>query len=110
MKYPLAFAISLAVGMVSLPAFAQDVEFTLINASSHTLTYFYASPSDDETWGDDLLEDIGILESGYEGTVFIGNGADTCLYDFRFETAEGAELDVMEIDICELESYTLSDD
>lgn len=96
-----------ATALVSTPALAQNVEFTLINESGFTLTYFYASASNDDNWGNDLLEEIGILESGYQGTVFIGDGSDQCLYDFRFETAEGPELEEFEIDICELDSYTL---
>ena len=39
----------------------------------------------------------------------IGDGSDQCLYDFRFETGEGALLEVAEVDICELNSYTLTD-
>lgn len=96
-----------ATALVSTPAIAQNVEFTLINESGFTLTYFYASASNDGNWGSDLLEEIGVLESGYNGTVFIGDGSDQCLYDFRFETAEGPELEEFEIDICELDSYTL---
>lgn len=88
---------------------AQNVEFKLTNDSSYTLTYFYASPSIDDSWGEDLLAEVGVLEPGYEGTVFIGDGSEECLYDFRFETAEGPELEVAAIDICELESYTLTD-
>lgn len=96
--------------MAIAPVAANDVEFTLVNDSSYILTYFYASPSSDDSWGDDLLDEVGILEPGYEGTVFIGDGSDECIYDFRFETAEGPELEVAEIDICELESYTLVDE
>lgn len=92
-----------------LPAAAQDVEFTLINNSSQSLHYMYAAPSNTTDWGDDLLGESGTLEAGYQGTVFIGDGSDQCLYDFRFETAEGGELDAYEVDICELGSYTLTD-
>ena len=102
-------AATIAALFGTLPAMAQNVEFTLINDSSFTLTYFYASPSNDQSWGEDLLAEVGVLESGYEGTVFIGDGSDQCLYDFRFETAQGPELEVPEIDICELGSYTLTD-
>lgn len=93
----------------TMPAMAQDIEFTLTNDSSYTLTYFYASPSNDDSWGDDIFDELGVLEPGYEAAVFIGDGSDQCLYDFRFETAEGPELEVAEIDICELNSYTLTD-
>ena len=91
------------------PASAQTVEFTLINNSSQSLHYFYTTPSSEEDWGDDLLGEDGTLESGQEGTVTIGDGSDQCLYDFRFETGEGNMLEVPALDICTLDSYTLTD-
>ncbi|HEY8576835.1 MAG TPA: hypothetical protein VIL88_10910 [Devosia sp.] len=93
----------------TLPAAAQNVEFSLLNNSSHTLEYLYVAPSNTDEWGDDLLGETGVLEAGSEATVFIGDGSDQCLYDLRFETAEGAELDVYEVNICKLSSYTLTD-
>lgn len=97
------------LALAAQPILAQNVEFSLVNESSHTLTYFYTSPSISSDWGNDLFEEIGILEPGYMATVFIGDGSDECLYDFRFETAEGGELEDYEIDICELDSYTVTD-
>lgn len=101
--------VALALLGGAMPAAAQTVEFTLINASSQSLHYFYTNPSNMDAWGEDLLGPDGTLEPGYEGTVTIGDGSDQCLYDFRFETGEGALLEVYEVDICELDSYTLTD-
>ncbi|HTO29457.1 MAG TPA: hypothetical protein VL017_12760 [Devosia sp.] len=101
--------VALALLAGALPAAAQTVEFTLINNSSQSLHYFYTNPSNMDAWGEDLLGPDGTLEPGYEGTVTIGDGSDQCLYDFRFETGEGALLEVFEVDICELNSYTLTD-
>ena len=100
---------ALALLAIALPAAAQTVEFTLINNSSQSLHYFYTTPSNQDSWGEDLLGPDGTLESGYQGTVTIGDGSDQCLYDFRFETGEGAMLEVAEVDICALNSYTLTD-
>ena len=101
--------VALALLAGAMPAAAQTVEFTLINNSSQSLHYFYTNPSNMDAWGEDLLGPDGTLEPGYEGTVTIGDGSDQCLYDFRFETGEGALLEVFEVDICELNSYTLTD-
>ncbi|MBU1333510.1 MAG: hypothetical protein ACK4G5_00070 [Devosia sp.] len=101
--------VALALLASAVPAAAQNVEFTLINASSQSLHYFYTNPSDQDAWGEDLLGETGTLEPGMQGTVFIGDGSDQCLYDFRFETGEGALLEVYEVDICELGEYTLTD-
>ncbi|MHA6689276.1 hypothetical protein [Devosia sp. A449] len=92
-----------------VPAAAQTVEFTLINNSSQALHYFYTNPSNMDAWGEDLLGEDGTLESGEQVVVTIGDGSDQCLYDFRFETGEGSMLEVTEVDICELSSYTLTD-
>jgi len=100
-------ALVLLVG--AAPAMAETVEFTLINDSSQSLHYFYTNPSNMDEWGDDLLGEDGTLEPGEQGTVTIGDGSDQCLYDFRFETGEGAVLEVTEVDICSLNSYTLQD-
>lgn len=100
---------ALALVVSAAPAMAQNVEFTIINNSSVDLHYFYASPSNDGDWGNDLLEEIGVLEAGYQATAFIGDGSDQCLYDFLFEGENGEELTAMEVDICTLDSYTLSD-
>lgn len=91
------------------PVLAETVEFTLINDSSQSLHYFYTNPSNMVEWGDDLLGEDGTLEPGEQGVVTIGDGSDQCEYDFRFETGEGAILEVMAVDICSLNSYTLQD-
>jgi hypothetical protein len=100
---------ALALFASTLPAAAETVEFTIINQSSIDLHYFYTTPSTDESWGEDLLEDLGILEAGYQATATIGDGSDQCLYDFKFLGENGEELIVPEIDICSLDSYTLTD-
>lgn len=100
-------ALALASGIA--PAMAQNVEFTLYNESAQALHYFYTSPSNDNNWGYDLLGEDGTLEAGYYGTVTIGDGSDQCLYDFKFVMDSGAELIENEIDICSLNSYTITD-
>ena len=93
----------------ALPAAAQNIEFTLINNSSQSIHYFYASPANEDQWGEDLLGDTGTLESGMEATTYIYDGSDQCVYDFRFESAEGGELEARGVDICSLGSYTITD-
>lgn len=100
-------ALVLVAGLA--PAAAQTVEFTVINNSSHDLHYFFTTPSTENNWGEDLLGDSGILEAGYQATATIGDGSDQCLYDFKFVMDNGAELIEPQIDICQLDSYTITD-
>jgi hypothetical protein len=91
-----------------LPAAAQT-EFTIVNNSSVDLHYFYTTPSNEESWGEDLLAELGVLGSGFQATAAIDDGSGECVYDFKFQGENGEELIVNEIDICSLASYTLED-
>ena len=71
--------------------------------------YFYTSPSNDSSWGYDLLGDDGILQSGYQGTVTIGDGSDQCEYDFKFVMEDESETVINGVDICSLNEYTIYD-
>ena len=99
-------ALALVAGVA--PAMAQTVEFTIVNDSSQALHYFYTTPNNENSWGEDLLAD-GTLESGSQGVATIGDGSDQCLYDFKFVMDSGAELIEPAIDICQLDSYTITD-
>ena len=99
----------LALLASAMPAAAQTVEFTLINNSARDLNYFYTSPSNDSNWGYDLLGDDGILQSGYQGTVTIGDGSDQCEYDFKFVMEDESETVINGVDICSLNEYTIYD-
>lgn len=101
--------VAMGLMLAGAPAQAQNVEFTLINNSSYALHYFYTTPTNEDNWGYDLLGEDGTLESGFQGTVTIGDGSDQCLYDFKFVMDNEAELIEKEIDICELNSYTIND-
>ena len=99
----------LALLASAMPAGGVTVEFTLINNSARALHYFYTSPTNDSNWGYDLLGEDGTLESGYQGTVTIGDGSDQCLYDFKFVMEDSSETVISEVDICSLNEYTIYD-
>ncbi len=101
------FAIILAVSALSAPAFAEDLNFELINASSYNLQQLYVSPAAADTWGDDILG-VEILAAGESGTVTITDGLETCDYDLRFVTDTGEEVSATQ-NLCELNTFTLND-
>jgi hypothetical protein len=100
---------AVALAASALAANAQDLQFELNNNSSLSLHYFYVSPSNEDSWGDDLLGPTGTLDAGYTGTVTIADGSDQCAYDFMFVMEDDTEKFEYEINICELASYTLTD-
>lgn len=104
MRYGFA---ALLAAVVATPALAEDLAFTLINNSSHTITEMYVSPTEQDDWGDNILTVEGVAP-GVEGTVTIADGLDVCDYDMRFVTAEGGELEQTQ-NLCELASFTVND-
>lgn len=88
-------------------AFAQDVEYALLNSSSLALTEFYTSSTEDSEWGEDLLAMTDLLP-GEAGSVLIADGGTTCEYDMLFIFEDGSEL-TDTVDICQMASYELLD-
>jgi hypothetical protein len=103
-----SLAIVLAGGLLALgtPAYADDLQFTLTNATSVDATEFYVSPANVDDWEDNLL-DGKFLPAGNEVTVTIGDGRRTCTYDLKtvFEDGRTAENDG--VDLCQTGKYTV---
>jgi hypothetical protein len=102
----IAFAAALA-SLVALPALAEDLVFTLVNDSSHSITEMYVSPVDQDQWGENILT-VDAVDPGVSGDVTIADGMDVCDYDLRFVSAEGAEAEQTQ-NLCELATFTVTD-
>lgn len=92
--------------LAATPVLAEDLVFTLVNDSSHTVVEMYVSEVEADLWGENILYDV--VEPGVSGEVTIADGLDVCDYDMRFVTAEGGEAEDTQ-NLCELGSYTLTD-
>lgn len=104
----LSAACVLALSLASAPAFAEDLELTLTNDTESVLAEFYASPADVGEWEEDILgEDV--LGSGESVDITIADGRTQCEYDLRFVFDDGSETIVEAEDICETESFTLTE-
>lgn len=96
-------------GYVEPPTYVYepDQEFSLINAHSQYMFYFYASPSDASDWENDILGD-SVLGPGESVSININDNRQTCLYDFRAILEDGSEFSEFEVNICQLASYTFN--
>ena len=98
-----------ALALLAMPATAQaeDLTFTLTNASSFNIANFYTSPANVDDWQEDVLgEDV--MTAGTQADVTIADGSDQCVYDMKFVFDDGSEFVREEIDLCSLGEYTLS--
>lgn len=102
-------AASLLSAAFAAPAFAEDLQFELINQTSQVLDQFYASPSNTNEWGEDILGQ-DVLGAGESGTVTIADGSDQCEYDLKSVFQSGEEVVREAADLCETGSYTLTEE
>jgi hypothetical protein len=101
-----ALAAALAT-VVATPVLAQDLVFTLVNDSSHSITEMYVSPVDQDEWGTNILT-VDAVDPGVSGDVTIADGLEVCEYDLRFVTAEGAEAGKTQ-DLRAIATFTVND-
>jgi hypothetical protein len=101
------FYAAAAVCAAGSAAMAQDVAFDIINHSNSTVYYVHTSPSNSNSWREDVLAADQVILPDYQVTVFIYDGSNQCDYDIKFEFDDGSVM-TDEIDVCELQSYTIN--
>lgn len=103
--------LAVVTGLAALgaaPLFAEDLEFDLINQSSVDLHELYVSARGTDSWGEDILG-IDVLASGEHSRVTVSDGKDTCGFDLRFVTKEGASIERPNVDLCATQAYGFSE-
>lgn len=89
-------------------AHAEDLVFTLKNATKSTLERFYTSPTGVNDWEEDVFGK-DVLEPGESMKITIADGRNVCKYDLRFEFTDDSDLDTTEDtqDLCQMGEYTI---
>lgn len=87
-------------------AMAEDLAFTLNNATSAAITEFYLSPTNVNDWEENLLGN-DTLSAGQSTQISVEDGRTTCVYDIKAVLKDGREADDRGINLCELGSYTV---
>ncbi|MBD2021031.1 hypothetical protein H6F43_12665 [Leptolyngbya sp. FACHB-36] len=95
------------VSMTVQKAIAEDLSFTLKNATSSPLVEFYVEAMSQSDWGEDILTDS--VKPGESGNVTIADGKTTCIYGIRGVFADGDVLEEENLDLCKLGSYTYTE-
>ncbi|WP_041794664.1 hypothetical protein [Pararhodospirillum photometricum] len=96
--------VALGVVFLAPSAWAEDLEFTLLNAVDSDLVAFQVAPAGNDDWGRNLLKHR--LPRGVETQVLIPNGMPSCTYDVRGTFANGEVLEEDALDACDLGGYT----
>lgn len=93
---------------ISAPAAAgPDRRVRIINDTGVTMTQFYASNVDADSWEEDILGS-DVLRSGQSVRVNIDDGTGACVFDFKAVFADGDVLVRENINVCRISEYRYS--
>ncbi|WP_170564745.1 hypothetical protein [Ruegeria atlantica] len=107
MKKRAAAAFTAAV-LMATSAFAEDLEFLVVNESSADLVEFNISPASSDSWEGNLLSG-GYVAPDYEIDVVIADGLTTCVYDIRGGFDDGSSVEDFGLNLCDLGEYVFTD-
>ncbi len=103
-----AVAALTATVLMATSAFAEDLEFLIVNETSADLVGFNVSPASSDSWEENLLSG-GYLAPDYEIGVLIADGLTTCVYDIRGSFSDGETVEDYGLDLCELGEYVFAE-
>lgn len=89
---------------------ADPRDFDIHNKSSLDIDEIYVTDSDEEDWGDDILEE-DILEAGDTAEVTFTDDDDekSCSYDIKAVAENGKFLEIYDVNLCNTTSITFQD-
>ncbi|MDA1184491.1 MAG: argininosuccinate lyase [Acidobacteria bacterium] len=87
-----------AVGLSTTVA-AVDLDFTLVNKTGFIIEELYVSPSEEDTWGADVLG-RDVLPDGDTATINFSRRETACMWDIRTIDEDGDEVVWTEINLC----------
>lgn len=76
----------------------------ITNSTGSTMTRFYASNTNENTWGPDQLG-TSVLRSGQYITLDFDDGTGACMFDFKASFTNGQTLIRRGVNVCAVSSY-----
>ncbi|MBS0211692.1 MAG: hypothetical protein JSR26_00745 [Proteobacteria bacterium] len=105
-----AALLALVCGVVSSsPAHAADRHVKVVNGTHYTIVRFFASSADSESWEEDILGD-NVLKPGQSARINIDDGSGACIFDFKAVFSDGDSLVRRGVNVCEISTYTYTED
>ncbi len=99
-----------AVVAVSGAAWAGPAGFVLHNTTGVEIHAVYIGSSDDDEWGDNLLDEGELIEDGGDIEIEFAPGEDQDAWDLRVEDEEGNSLNFMEVELLPANTVILKSD
>lgn len=91
--------------LAATPSVAKDRRVDIINKTGYTMTSFFASAVDEDSWEEDML-DNDTLKDGEVLEADIDDGTDACIYDFKAVFVDGDTAIKRKVNVCEIGTFT----
>ena len=100
----------LAVVLLSIAnAFANDLDFTLVNQTGRSFEGLYITGSDNKDWDANILLDGKVLAAGGTISVRFKNDAKLETWDFNLVDDEGLSVTFNKVNLAGVDTVTLKD-
>ena len=97
-----------APGAPAAPAAGQAQQnFTVLNNTGHVVMTLNVSPSNEDSWGPDILG-AAVIANGESAQVTFERGQAQCLWDIRVTYDDGDSNDMRGVNLCEVATVTLT--
>jgi hypothetical protein len=90
-------------------AFANDLDFTLVNQTGRSFEVLYITTSDNKDWDANLLLDGKVLAAGGKISVRFKNHAKSETWDFNLVDDEGLSVTFDKVRLAGVDTVTLKD-
>ena len=90
-------------------AFANDLDFTLVNQTGRSFEGLYVTASDNKDWDANLLLDGKVLTAGGKISVRFKNDAKSEIWDFNLVDDEGLSVTFNKVRLAGVDTVTLKD-
>ena len=99
----------IALLALALTSFAGDQDFRLVNRTGFTIYSVYVSPSGEDSWQEDVLQD-DTLASGSALKIRFSKAETTEFWDLRIKSQGGDKYSFYHIDLLKVSSIVLTYD
>jgi hypothetical protein len=90
-------------------AFANDLDFTLVNQTGRSFEGLYITAADNKEWDANLLLDGKVLAAGGKIRVRFKSDAKSEFWDFNVVDDEGLSVTFKKVDLAGVDTVTLKD-
>jgi hypothetical protein len=103
-KFPLA-ALSL-FAMLATSAFANDVDFKMVNETGYKIDSVYVSRASSDSWGKATMGKDA-LDDGNAVNITFPHSGTPCKFDIKVKDSDGDTAEWANVDLCEYETISL---